>query len=334
VNVIADLDWSKPMNRRLMAAGLCLICCAPAWADTGTPYPSRPVRFIVPYAPGGSSDVIARLLGQKLAEAWGQAFVVDNRPGAGSMVGTGIAAHSPADGYTVILSDMPHAINPSIHATVPYDPVKDFSPITLVGAAPLMLFVNPAAPARTLKEFIAQAKAQPERISIGSGGIGATTHLLAELLQVRAAIKLNHVPYKGAGPAVADVVAGQIPVTFTSMATAAPYVQSGKLRILAVTSKKRIAALPEVPTFEESGVAGMVVEHWWGVMAPARVPGPIVGKLNSQLTNAVDAPDTRARYKNLGLEPRTSTPEEFHIFLETETQRWAQVVRNAAFKVN
>ena len=292
------------------------------------------MRFIVPYAPGGSSDVIARLLGQKLADTLGQPFVVDNRPGAGSMIGTDLAAKSAPDGHTLILSDMPHAINPSIHAKVPYDPVNDFSPITLVGAAPLLLFVNPAMPARTLKDFITQAKAQPGRIAIGSGGIGATTHLLAELLQVRAAIQLTHVPYKGAGPAIADVVAGQIPSTFTSMATAAPHMQAGKLRALAVTSARRNSALPDVPTFEESGVAGMVVEHWWGVMAPAHVPAAIVDKLQSELVNAVNAPETRARYGNLALEPRTSTPEAFRAFLETETRRWAQVVRNAAFKVN
>ena len=323
------------MGARPLAAILIAVwCSASVWAQTGVAYPNRPVRFIVPYAPGGSSDVIARLLGQKLADALGQPFVVDNRPGAGSMIGTDLAARAAPDGHTIILSDMPHAINPSIHAKVPYDPVNDFSPITLVGVAPLLLFVNPAMPARALKDFIAQAKAQPGRIAIGSGGIGATTHLLAELLQVRAGIQLTHVPYKGAGPAIADVVAGQIPATFTSMATAAPHVQAGKLRALAVTSARRISALPEVPTFEESGVGGMIVEHWWGVMAPADVPAAIVNKLHEQLVNAVNAPETRSRYGHLALEPRTSTPGAFRAFIEAETKRWAQVVRNAAFKVN
>jgi tripartite-type tricarboxylate transporter receptor subunit TctC len=261
------------------------------------------VRFIVPYAPGGSSDVIARLLGQKLADAFGHPFVVDNRPGAGSMIGTDLAAHSAPDGHTIILSDMPHAINPSIHAKVPYDPVNDFSPITLVGVAPLLLFVHPTASARTLKDFIAQAKAKPRQIAIGSGGIGATTHLLAELLQIRAGIQLTHVPYKGAGPAVADVVAGQIPATFTSMATAAPQVQAGRLRALAVT------------------------------MAPAHVPVAVIKRLHDELVNAVNAPDTRSRFNNLALEARTCTPEAFRAFLEAETKRWAQVVRSAAFKV-
>ena len=323
------------MRRYLaMLSWVLLAPCGLALAQPSTAYPQRPVRFIVPYAPGGSSDVIARLLGQKLADALGQPFVVDNRPGAGSMIGTDLAARSAPDGHTIILSDMPHAINPSIHARVPYDPVNDFSPITLVGVAPLMLFVNPAMPARALKEFIAQAKAQPGKIAIGSGGIGATTHLLAELLQVRAGIQLTHVPYKGAGPAIADVVAGQIPATFTSMATAAPHVQAGKLRALAVTSARRVASLPEVPTFEESGVAGMIVEHWWGVMAPAHVPDAIVHRLHDELVTAVNSSDTRSRYGNLALEPRTSTPTAFRAFVEAETKRWAQVVRSAAFKVN
>ena len=321
------------MIRSVVVAGWMLFCwCAGACSQSAA-YPQRPVRFIVPYAPGGSSDVIARLLGQKLADALGQPFVVDNRPGAGSMIGTDLAAKAPPDGYTIILSDMPHAINPSIHAKVPYDPVSDFSPITLVGVAPLMLFVNPSMPASTLKDFIAQAKSKPDHIAIGSGGIGATTHLLAELLQLRAGIKLNHVPYKGAGPAIADVVAGQIPATFTSMATAAPHVQAGRLRVLAVTSAKRSPALPDVPTFEESGIGGMVVEHWWGVMAPAHVPAAIVDMLQSALVRAVNAPDTRSRYATLALEPRTSTPDAFRAFIQAEARRWAQVVRNAAFKV-
>ena len=322
------------MRRSMLIPGwLGLWYCALSLAQAPPAFPQRPVRFIVPYAPGGSSDVIARLLGQKLADALGQPFVVDNRPGAGSMIGTDLAAHSAPDGYTIILSDMPHAINPSVHAKVPYDPVNDFSPITLVGAAPLLLFVNPTFSALTLKDFIALAQAKPRQIAIGSGGIGATTHLLAELLQVRAGIQLTHVPYKGAGPAVADVVAGQIPATFTSMATAAPQVQAGRLRALAVTSAHRIAPLPEVPTFEESGISGMVVEHWWGVMAPAHVPTEIIGKLHDELVNAVNASDTRSRFSNLALEPRTSTPLAFRAFLAAETRRWAQVVRNAAFKV-
>ncbi|MDB5812041.1 MAG: uncharacterized protein JWN94_4163 [Betaproteobacteria bacterium] len=296
-------------------------------------YPVKFIRFIVPYAPGGSSDVLARTLGQKLGASLGQTFVIDNRPGAGSMVGTDIAAKATPDGYTIILSDMPHTINPSIYTKVPYDPVKDFTPITTVGVSPMFLFVNPAVKAQNVKELIALAKAQPGKLAIASGGTGATTHLMAELLQSHAGIKLTHVPYKGAGPALSDVVAGQIPGTFTSMATAAPFAQSGRLRILGVTSAKRLAAFPEVATFEESGVPGMIVEHWWGVMAPAGVPTPIAEKLRVAIVNAVSAPDVRERFTVLAVEPRTCTPEEFRKLLEADVRRWAKVVKDAGIKI-
>jgi tripartite-type tricarboxylate transporter receptor subunit TctC len=295
-------------------------------------YPSRYVRFIVPYAPGGSSDVLARTLGQKLGEALGQSFTVDNRPGAGSMIGTDVAAKAPPDGYTIILSDMPHTINPSIHAKVPYDPVNDFAPITIVGVSPMFLFANPSFEARAIRELIALAKAQPGRLAIASGGTGATTHLAAELLQARAGIRLTHVPYKGAGPAIADVVAGQVPLTFTSMATAAPHAKAGRLRILGVTSTQRLAAFPDVPTFEESGVPGMTIEHGWGVMAPARTPPAVVDRLHGAIVAAVNAPDVRERFGALAVEPRTNTPAQFRALLESDLRRWAEVVRNAGIK--
>jgi tripartite-type tricarboxylate transporter receptor subunit TctC len=319
-----------------LCRGLLWLACAasPIYAQSATPdYPVKFVRFIVPYAPGGSSDVLARTIGQKLGASLGQTFVVDNRPGAGSMIGTDIAAKATPDGYTIILSDMPHTINPSIYAKVPYDPIKDFTPITTIGVSPMFLFVNPAFKAQNIREFIALAKAQPGKISIASGGTGATTHLMAELLQTHAGIKLTHVPYKGAGPALTDVVAGQIPATFTSMATAAPFAQSGRLRILGVTSAKRLAAFPDVPTFEESGVSGMIVEHWWGVMAPAGVPRPVIEKLHGAIVNAVNSPDVRERFSVLAVEPRTNTPQQFRALLESDVKRWAKVVKDAGIKV-
>jgi tripartite-type tricarboxylate transporter receptor subunit TctC len=297
-------------------------------------YPSKPVRLIVPYAPGGSSDVIARIVGQKLSDAMGQTFVVENRAGAGSMIGTDLAAKAPADGYTLVLSDMPHTINPSVYSKVPYDPVRDFSPISLLGVSPLFLFVHPGVQAQRLEEFIALAKREPGKLAIGSGGNGASTHLMAELLQANAGIKLVHVPYKGAGPALADVVAGQIPSTFTSMATAAPHVKAGRLRTLAVTSGKRLPALPDVPTFEESGVRGMVVEHWWGVMAPAGVPRPVVERLRNEIVKALAAADIRERFAGLAVEPRSSTPEQFRALLETDVARWAKIVKEAGIQAN
>jgi len=313
-----------------------LLCIgAPAAAAQGgaPDYPNKFVRFIVPYAPGGSSDVLARTLGQKLGESLGQTFVIDNRPGAGSMIGTDVAAKAAPDGYTIILSDMPHTINPSIYAKVPYDPIKDFSPISLIGVSPMFLFANPAFPAHNVKELVALARTQSGKIAIASGGTGATTHLAAELLQAHAGIRLTHVPYKGAGPALTDVVAGQIPLTFTSMATAAPYAKSGRLRILGVTSAKRLPAFPDVPTFEESGVTGLVFEHWWGVMAPAGTPRAIVDKLHGEIVKAVSAPDVRERFSVLAVEPRTTTPEAFRALLESDVKRWAKVVKEAGIKV-
>ncbi len=296
-------------------------------------YPNKPVRFIVPYAPGGSSDILARTLGQKLAEAMGQPFIIDNRPGAGSMVGTEVLAKSPADGYTIILSDMPHAINPSIHHKVPYDPVKDFSPVSVIGVSPMFLFVHPSFEAKSVKELIALAKAQPSKLAIASGGNGATTHLVAELLQASAGIKLTHVPYKGAGPAIADVAAGQVPITFTSMATAASLVKAGRLRVLGVTSSKRLAAFPDVPTFEENGLTGLTFEHWWGVMAPARTPPAVVARLHAEIVKALAATDVRERFTTLAVEPRTNSPEEFRALIESDLVRWAKVVRDAGIKL-
>ena len=318
------------MSIRQFTSFLCaLFLCGASFAQE---YPSKPVRFIVPYAPGGSSDILARTLGQKLAESLGQQFVVDNRPGAGSMVGTDAAAKSAPDGYTIILSDMPHAINPSIHAKVPYDPVADFSPVTVIGVSPMFLFANTAFEAKSLRELIALAKAQPGKYAIASGGNGATTHLVAELLQANVGIKLNHIPYKGAGPAIADVAAGQVPITFTSMATAAAVHKAGRVRVLAVTSPKRLAGFPDVPTFVESGLPALTFEHWWGVMAPARTPPAVVAKLNAEFIKALAAPDVRERFAALAVEPRTSTPEEFRALIQADLGRWAKVVRDAGIK--
>ena len=318
--------------RRLLV--FVLLCACPTWAfaaQSAADYPNKFIRFIVPYAPGGSSDVLARTLGQKLGDSLGQTFVVDNRPGAGSMVGTEVAAKANPDGYTLILSDMPHTINPSIHAKVPYDPVKDFTPITLIGVAPMFLFANPSLKVNDLKEFISLAKAQPGKIAIASGGTGATTHLAAELLQSYAGIKLNHVPYKGAGPAMTDVVAGQVPVTFTTMATAAPFAKAGRVRILGVTSAKRLSSFPNVPTFSESGVP-MIFEHWWGIMGPAGISKPIVVKLHTEISKAEAAPDVRERFAALAVEPRITTPQQFRELLVSDLKRWAKVVKDAGIK--
>jgi tripartite-type tricarboxylate transporter receptor subunit TctC len=292
-------------------------------------YPSKPVRFIVPYAAGGSSDIIARLYGQRLGESLHQTFVVDNRPGAGGMIGTDILAKSAADGYSLILQDMPHTINPAVYGKVPYDPVKDFTPITLVARAPQWLFVYPGVPAKTVSELIALAKAQPGNVKIGSAGNGSGTHLMAELLMRGAGVNLTHVPYKGAGPAVTATVAGEMSAVFTSMPAAVSFVQSGRLRPIGVTTAKRHPSHPEVPTFEESGVPNMVLHHWFGVLAPAGLPKAIQATLHREFTSAVDHASIVERYKTLILEPATTSPEEFRALIVSDLRRWGRVVKEA-----
>ena len=312
---------------------LLLIAVIAAPAALAQPYPYKPIRLIVPYAPGGSSDIIARLFAQRLTETLGQTFVVDNRAGAGGTIGTDILAKSPPDGYTLLLQDMPHTINPAVYGKLPYDPVRDFTPITLVARAPQWLFLHPAVPAKTVVELIALAKAQPGAIKIGSAGNGSGTHLMAELLMRGAGINLTHVPYKGAGPAVTATVAGEMNAVFTSMPAAVAFVQSARLRPVGVTTAKRQATHPDVPTFEESGVANMVLHHWFGVLAPAGVPAPVVAKLGAELVAAVSSPGIAERYKTLMLEPATATPAEFSALIAADLRRWGTVVKEAGIKV-
>jgi tripartite-type tricarboxylate transporter receptor subunit TctC len=314
--------------RWLLLAALTAPLVAEAQGDVRS-YPSRPVRLIVPYAPGGSSDIIARLYGQRLSETLGQQFVVDNRPGAGGTVGTAILAKSVGNGYTLILQDMPHTINPAVYGNLPYDPVKDFTPITLVARAPQWLFVHPTVQAKTVRELIALAKAQPARLKIGSAGNGSGTHLMAELLMRGAGIDMTHAPYKGAGPAVAATVAGEMNAVFTSMPAAVAFVQSGRLRPIGVTTSRRHPSHLEVPTFEESGVPNMVLHHWFGVLAPAGLPKAVQAKLVREVTAAVEYPAIVERYKALILEPATATPEAFRALIESDLKRWRKVVKDA-----
>jgi tripartite-type tricarboxylate transporter receptor subunit TctC len=317
------------MNVRLAAAAIAAIACLPA---VGASYPVKPVRLIVPYAPGGSSDIIARLYAQRLSETMGQTFVVDNRPGAGGTIGTDLCAKSTPDGYTLLLQDMPHTINPAVYGKVPYDPLRDFDPVTLVARAPQWLFVFPAVPAKTVSELVALAKLQPDTLKIGSAGNGSGTHLMAELLMRGAGIRLNHVPYKGAGPAVSATVAGEMNAVFTSMPAAVSFVQSGRLRPIGVTTPKRHRSHPEVPTFEESGVRGMVLTHWFGVIEPARLPKPVLARVHDEFVAAAGHPSVVERYKGLMLDAATTSPQEFRALIESDLARWGKVVRDAGIK--
>jgi tripartite-type tricarboxylate transporter receptor subunit TctC len=313
------------MPARLAFATFLAFAAATASAET---FPDRPVSMIVPYAAGGSSDVLARLLGERLTQALGQPIVVDDRAGAGSRIGSELVAHAAPDGYTLLLADMPLTIIPAIQKGVRYDPARDFTPIGLIGTASMVLFVNPATPATTVAGFIALARKEPGKITIASGGIGSTTHLTAELFQAKAGVKLLHVPYRGAGPALTDLMAGQVRSGFTTLATAAPALAAGSVRALASASEKRIDALPDVPTFREAGI-DLVVEHWWGVLAPAGLPPATAARLQAALRDTLAAPDIATRLAPLGVTPAHRSPDELHTLIANDTARWADIVRAA-----
>lgn len=317
------------MSRLILAAlaGLAsLIALAPAAAQQ---YPTRPIRLIVPFAPGGGSDVTGRIIGQKLTERLGQQIVVDNRPGAASMLGTELVARSAPDGYTLLLADLALTTNPAYYRkSPPPDPLKAFTAVGMIAETPYILMVHPGFPAATIKEFVAAAQAQPGRINVGSSGTGGGLHFTLELFKLKAGLDLNHIPYKGGGPAVADTVAGQIQATFIGMGGSLQYVQSGRLRPLVVTSTRRSAALPVIPTLQELGY-DVVVTNWYGVVAPAATPEPVVQRLNAEMGQALKQTDARERILATGLEPVTRTPAEFQAWIAAEAKRWAQTVKDA-----
>ena len=316
--------------------GALIVCSEPALAQTrkdgATAYPLRPVRVVVPYSPGGSSDAVARILGQKLGETLGQQFVIDNRPGAAGSLGRELVAKAAPDGYTLLVGDSPHTINVHVLRHVPYDPIRDFTPITLLATAPQVLVIHPGVPAKTLKDFIAAASAQPAKLNYGSGGSGSITHLTGELFKLAARVDLVHVPYKSIANALTDVIGGQVQAAFPTMPGAIPHVKAARLRALGVTTAKRAAALPDVPTFEESGVQGMVVNNWFGVFGPARLPEAIVAKMHAAAVDAVNASDVRAKFAALSLDIVASTPREFDAHLKAELAKWGKVVKAAGIK--
>jgi tripartite-type tricarboxylate transporter receptor subunit TctC len=303
-----------------------------ATTDASASYPSRPVRVIVPYSPGGSSDAVARILSAALAETLGQQFVIDNRPGAAGSLGREIVARAAPDGYTLLVGDSPHTINVHVLKHVPYDPIRDFTPISLIATAPQIMVVHPGFPAKTVKEFVAAAQAQPGRLNYGSGGTGSITHLTGELFKLATRTQIVHVPYKSIAIAMTDVIGGQIPAAFPTIPGAVPHVNAGRLRALALAAAKRSGMLPDVPTFQESGVQGMVVTNWFGAFAPARLPQPILAKLNKSIVDAVQSPEGRARYGALSLDIAASTPQAFDAHLRAELEKWGKVVKAAGIK--
>jgi tripartite-type tricarboxylate transporter receptor subunit TctC len=298
-------------------------------------YPSaKPIRIVVPFPAGGTSDILARALGQKLTEAWKQHVVVDNRPGAGANIGAELVAKAPADGYTLFLVSTIHAINPSLYRKLAYDPVRDFSAITLIADTSQVLVVHPSLPVKTVKEFIAYAKKRPGQLYYSSAGNGSQPHLTAELFKKKTGINIVHVPYKGAPPAMTDLIAGQVMLTFATAPSAVPFVKSGRLRALGVSTAKRISALPDVPTIAEAGVPGFEAAGWNGIVAPAGTPAPIVQKLHDEIVKIVDVPAMSKFLSDQGADPHTMTPAEFAAYIKSEEAKWAQVVKDSGAHID
>ncbi len=313
----------------LIIAGLLAAGAALAQA---TPYPTKPVRLVVPFAPGGTNDILGRIIADKFAERLGQPIVVDNRAGANSVVGSEIVARSSPDGYTLLIVSAGLAVNPSIMRLLPYDTERDFAPVGLVGGGPYLMVIHPLVPAKTVNEFIAWVKSRPGQVNYASVGTGSPPHLAAELLRITARIEMQHIPYKGGSAVLPDLIAGRVSMFFGSIATLQPHVHAGRLRAIAVTTVQRASAMPELPTFIESGLAGFEVNGWYGLLGPGKTPHAIVTRLNAELRRVLADPDTRARFLANGMEAAGGSAGEFAALIRSEIAKWAKVVSAAGIK--
>jgi len=301
----------------------------------GADYPSRPIHFVVPYPAGGPLDTVARLLGRKVSERVQQPVVVENKPGAGGNIGADLVAKSPPDGYTILMGAVAtHAINPTLYAHIPYDAARDFAPVTQVASTPNVLVVNPKLPVSSVGELIRYAKAHPGQLNYGSGSTGSAGHLAGELFDTMAGVKMVHVPYKGAAPAMQDLIAGQVQLMFDNFASSSGQIQAGRVRALAITTAKRSELAPELPTIAESGLPGFDISTWFGVFAPAGTPGAIVMRLHDEFANALHANDVREAMLRLGAEPVASTPAEFAAYIKAEAAKYARVIKASGARVD
>ncbi len=329
-------------SARIVAVALSVMFSATAYpvlspaasAARSAAYPTKPIRFVVGYPPGGATDIIARVVAQKLTDSLGQQVLVDNRPGAGGIIGSDITAKATPDGYTIVLVTTSHGVNPSLYSKLPYDTIKSFAPVTQVASLQLVLVVNPSLPAKSVKELIALAKAKPGQINFASSGAGQSLHLAAELFKTMAGIDIVHIPFKGSAPARTDLLAGQVQMMFESMIGVLPFVTAGKLRALAVSGARRSPAAPQIPTMAEAGVPGYEASGWVGVLAPAQTQKTIVTKLNGEIVNVLNMPDVRERLRNSGAEPVGSTPVQFTDFIKAEVAKWAKVVKASGARVD
>ena len=313
---------------------LFLLCLLLSFNSMAQEWPSRTVKIVVPFSPGGFADSGARAVSEKLAARLGQPVLIENKVGASGNIGTEMVAKSPPDGYTLLLAfDGTMVINPHVFAKIPFDTVKDFQPVTKLGDAPVIVAAHPSVAAKDLRELIAAAKAKPKTFSYGTSGTGNTPHLVGEMLNLRAGTDFQHIPYKGGSQAVADAVGGQIPLVFTAIASAGAFIRSGKLKALGVTSTARVAAMPDVPTFIESGLPGFVVNSWVGILAPAHTPRPIVDRLQRDLAAVLKEPDVRERFAVLGNEPVGNTPDVYAAQIKADLAQWGEIVKKAGVRI-
>jgi tripartite-type tricarboxylate transporter receptor subunit TctC len=320
------------LNVRLIAIALFL---AAGFSHGQAVYPSKPLKLIMSFPAGGPTDIVGRLIGQKLTEAWGQNVVIDNRPGGAGMIGGALAAKSPADGYTLFLAGVGTlSIAPFVQKNMPYDPLRDFQPVSRTTLQPLLLMTHPSLPVKTVKEFIALAKASPGQINYASSGPGGSGHLAGELFKTMTQTKLVHVPYRGAPPALIDLMSGQVQTMFGTILASVPHVRSGKLRAIAITGPRRSAAISEVPTFAESGLPGYDASSWNGIVVPTGTPRPIVEKLNAEIVKIMQMPAVLERLAPDGTLAISSTPDEFAAFIKSEQAKWSKVVREANITIN
>lgn len=311
-------------------AGAVLCASAAAQADR---YPNRPIRVVVPFTPGGSNDLIGRIIGQKLTEAWGQPVIIDNRPGGGSTIGVQVVVNAAPDGYTLLTTSGGIATNVSLYK-LPYDPRKDLAPVALLAQMPYLIAAHPGLAAKSAQDLIALARAQPGKIAFSSSGAGTSSHLAAEMFKSAAKINMLHVPYKGGGPAVNAVVSGEVQITFNVITGPLPMVRANKLRAIAVTGAKRAEAAPEIPTVAESGIPGFEMIAWYNTFAPAKTPAAITNRLNAEINRILGEPDVREKLGTQGVTPMTGTPADLSKYLNLEVDRWARVIREAGIKLN
>ncbi len=322
----------NPRHFASIATAAAVACMFPSLAMAQA-YPSKPVRVIIPFAPGGPSDIIARLVAQRLSTAMGQTFVPENRAGAGGTIGADVVAKSPGDGYTVLVTSLPFTIAPSLYSKLPYNATRDFIPVTLIASGPMLLVTHPSVTAVNLKELIALAKAQPGKLNYGSAGNGSSAHMATELFSMLAGVKMTHIPYKGGGPAMADLLGGQLSLLIEAMPLTLPHVKSGGVRAIAISGAKRAPSLPDTPTFEELGLRDYEMATWTGMWVPAGTPKEVVARLQREVANALGSPDVKERLAALGVEGVGNSPEEFDAFVQAEIAKWGKVVRETGMRV-